>query len=114
VAGGAGRQNLNKHCFNVRISEDAGDEHPFTFSVTLGHSTSPEITAYHWNKEPLVTALRDAGLTEIRWVVPTPSPEGVERHGADFWADLIQRPFELIVTCRKACQPATKRMVLKS
>jgi hypothetical protein len=46
--------------------------------------------------------------------VPTPSPEGVERHGADFWADLIQRPFELIVTCRKACQPATKRMVLKS
>ena len=92
----------DKYCFNVRITEDAGEGHPFTFSVTLDNQRSPEITAYYWGKESLESALRDAGLTEVRWMVPTPSPEGMEKHGADFWADLTRRPFELIVTCRKA------------
>lgn len=93
----------DKYCFNVRISGDAADGHPFTFSVTLGDYASPEITAYYWSKESLESALQAAGLTEIRWVVPTPSFEGIEKHGVDFWADVMQRPFELIVTCRKVC-----------
>lgn len=92
----------DKYCFNVRISEDASDGDPFTFSVTLGDYTSPEVTAYYWGKESLESALQGAGLAEIRWVVPTPSLEGVEKHGTDFWADVMRKPFELIVTCRKA------------
>jgi toxoflavin synthase len=92
----------DKYCFNVRISVNAVDGNPFTFSVTLGDYTSPEITAYYWSKESLESALQAAGLTEVRWVVPTPSPEGVEKHGTDFWADLMRKPFELILTCRKA------------
>jgi toxoflavin synthase len=92
----------DKYCFNVCISVSAVDGHPFTFSVTLGDYTSPEITAYYWSKGSIESALQAAGLTEIRWVVPTPSPEGVEKHGTDFWADLMRKPFELILTCRKA------------
>jgi|SRR4029453_9581906 SAM-dependent methyltransferase len=92
----------DKYCFNARFSVNAVDGNPFTFSVTLGDYTSPEITAYYWSKESLESALQAAGLTEVRWVVPTPSPEGVEKHGTDFWADLMRKPFELILICRKA------------
>ena len=45
---------------------------------------------------------REAALTEIRWVVPTPSPDGIAKQGADFWADVMRRPFELMVICRKS------------
>lgn len=92
----------DNYCFNVRISQVASDGDPFTFSVTLGAYTSPEITAHYWSKESLESALQGAGLAEIRWVVPAPSLEGVEKHGTDFWADVMRKPFELIVTCRKA------------
>ena len=92
----------DKYCFNVRISEQAADGDPFVFSVTLGEYTSPDITAHYWSKESLESALHSAGLTEIRWLMPTPSPEGIEQHGIDFWADMIRNPFELIVTCRKS------------
>ena len=27
--------------------------------------------------------------------------DGLEKHGAPFWSDLMRSPFELIVTCRK-------------
>jgi ubiquinone/menaquinone biosynthesis C-methylase UbiE len=92
----------DKYCFNVRISEDVEDGQPFTFSVTLGEYTTPEVIAHYWSRESLESALRNSGLTDIRWVVPTPSREGIEEQGADFWEDLKRNPFELIVTCRKA------------
>jgi hypothetical protein len=86
----------------VRIAENATDGHPFTFSVKLGDYTSPEVTAHYWTRKSLESALQGAGLAEICWIVPAPSVEGVEKHGTDFWTDLMRRPFELIVTCRKA------------
>jgi len=91
----------DKYGFNVRISERAADGHPFTFSVRFGDYRSPDITAYYWSKESQEAALRNAGLTGIRWAVPAPSPEGVQEHGTDFWADVMRSPFELIVTCLK-------------
>jgi hypothetical protein len=91
----------DKYCFNVRISEDAADGEPFSFTVTLGEYTTPEVIAYYWSKESLESALRDSGLIDLGWVVPTPSPEGIEKQGRDFWTDLMRSPFELIVTCAK-------------
>ena len=91
----------DKYGFNARISEQARDGQALAFSVTLGDYTSPDITAYYWSKESLESAFDDAGLTRIRWIAPRPSPEGIERHGADFWADVIRSPFELITICQK-------------
>jgi ubiquinone/menaquinone biosynthesis C-methylase UbiE len=92
----------DKYCFKLRISEAVEDGQPFTFSVTLGDYTSPEVIAHYWSKESLESALRDSQLRDIRWLVPTPSPEGIEKQGAGFWADLARSPFELMVTCTKA------------
>jgi ubiquinone/menaquinone biosynthesis C-methylase UbiE len=92
----------DKYGFNVRIPEQGVDGHPFTFSVTFADYTSPDITAYYWSKESLEAALHNAGLTAIRWAVPAPSPDGIQKHGTDFWADVMRSPFELIVTCRKS------------
>jgi toxoflavin synthase len=92
----------DKYCFHVSISERVVDGQPFRFSVTLGEYTSPDITAHYWSKESLESALSNAGLAEIRWMVPTPSPEGIEKHGTDFWAAVMRNPFELVVTCRKS------------
>jgi ubiquinone/menaquinone biosynthesis C-methylase UbiE len=92
----------DKYCFNVRISEQAVDGQPFVFSVTLGDYTSPDIMAYYWSKESLESVLLDAAMTEIRWVVPTPSSDVIDQHGPDFWVDVMRRPFELGVTSRKS------------
>ncbi|MCI0724672.1 MAG: class I SAM-dependent methyltransferase [Acidobacteria bacterium] len=92
----------DKYGFNLRISEQARDGQPFIFSVTLGDYTSPDITAYYWSKQSLESALHDAGLTGLRWVAPAPSPEGIEKQGADFWADVMRSPFELIVIGTKS------------
>jgi len=92
----------DKYCFNVRISEHSTDGQPFVFSVTLKDYTSPEITAYYWTRKTLESALHDAALTDVRWIVPMPSEGGIEKHGAEFWADVIHAPFELIVTCTKS------------
>lgn len=92
----------DKYCFNLRIAADAEDGEPFTFTVSLGDLTSPKTTACYWGKQSLECALHDAGLTDLQWIVPTPSPEGIAKHGEEFWTDLIRSPFELIVTCRKA------------
>ena len=91
----------DKYCFNVRIPAHVKDGAPFVFSVTMGDYTSPDITAYCWGKESVETALHDAGLTDIHWMVPMPSDGGIAKHGADFWADVVRAPFELMVTCRK-------------
>lgn len=92
----------DKYGFNVRIAEKASDGQPFVFSVTMGEYTSPEITAYWWSKESQESALRDAGLTDIRWVVPKPSADGIEKQGAEFWVDVVRRPFESIVICSRS------------
>jgi hypothetical protein len=86
----------------VGPSEQAVDGQPFVFSVTLGDYTSPDITAYCWSKESLESVLLDAGMIEIRWIAPTPSSGGINQHGPDFWVDVMRRPFELGVTCRKS------------
>jgi 2-polyprenyl-3-methyl-5-hydroxy-6-metoxy-1,4-benzoquinol methylase len=92
----------DKYEFNVRISERARDGQPFVFSVTLGDYTSPDITAYYWSKESLESALHDAALTDIHWLVPRPSPDGIQKHGVEFWADVMRSPFELMVICKKS------------
>ena len=91
----------DKYCFHVRMPKEAADGQPFTFSVAFDDFTSPEITAYYWARPSLEAAFDEAGLTPIRWVVPAPSPEGIDRHGAGFWTELMRSPFELIVDCRK-------------
>jgi hypothetical protein len=78
------------------------DTNAFTLLQEEKDLTSPDITAHYWSKKSLESALDNAGLTEIRWIVPTPSPDAIEKHGADFWTDVIRSPFELIVTCRKS------------
>ena len=69
--------------------------------MTKGEYKSPHKTADYRNRESLEYDLDSAGLTQIRWTVPAPSAEGMDNHGAAFWADLMRSPFELIVTCRK-------------
>ena len=91
----------DKYCFNVQIAEEPQDGQPFVFSVTMGDYTSPDITACYWSKESLESALHNAALTDIHWSVPMPTSDGIQKHGADFWADVIRSPFEVIVTCRK-------------
>jgi ubiquinone/menaquinone biosynthesis C-methylase UbiE len=91
----------DKYCFQVRMPKEAVDGQPFTFSVAFDDFVSPQITAYYWSRKSLEAAFDKAGLTRIRWVVPAPSPEGIDRHGAGFWDDLMRSPFELITECWK-------------
>jgi SAM-dependent methyltransferase len=92
----------DRYCFHVRMPEQAVDGQPFTFSVVFDDFSSPPVTAYWWSKRSLEAAFDNAGLILTRWMVPAPSAEGIERHGAGFWEDLRRMPFELVTECRRA------------
>ena len=91
----------DKYRFFVQIPEAVVDGQPFTFSVAFADFMSPPITAHYWSRHLLEAALEQAGLTRIRWIVPAPSPEGTDTHGARFWEDVMRSPFELMIECWK-------------
>lgn len=55
----------------------------------------------HWTIETYNQALKKAGLTDIKWIHPVVSPEGIERFGKDFWLAAYQYPTIKILGARK-------------
>lgn len=60
-----------------------------------------EATAHYWSREAQEDALRAAGFSNITWIPPWPSAEGIERFGAEFWQDYLHAPHMLPVMCVK-------------
>ena len=60
-----------------------------------------DVTPYYWRRETIESALGDAGFRQVRWFPMTLAPEGAERFGADFWADLLAAPPAVPLVCVK-------------
>jgi ubiquinone/menaquinone biosynthesis C-methylase UbiE len=90
-----------RHGINNVMSDTPSDGEMFTFTATIGEVTTPPFTAYRWDKNTVNEALTQAGFTNIRWVMPTLSPDGEKQHGADYFADYLQQPHAVLIECIK-------------
>ncbi|MEO3930273.1 class I SAM-dependent methyltransferase [Micromonosporaceae bacterium B7E4] len=80
-----------------------GDTVPFR--ITVPGFRSPEVTAYYWTRATLDDALRAAGFTVIRWVMPELSPEAAQGADPEQWHDYLAEPLCVVIECVKG--PAT-------
>lgn len=67
----------------------------------VGDITVP-FTTYYWEKETYEKALNDAGLMNIEWIVPYPTPEGIKEIGEEYWKEFADKPLMMVVRAQKA------------
>lgn len=55
----------------------------------------------YWSKETYESAMRKAGFSNIEWVLPEVSPEGIAAHGEEFWQGYFENPKQIGFVCTK-------------
>ncbi len=86
---------------NIRIAESPSDGEQIPFSVSLGGMTTPEIMAYRWSEATVEEALTHAGFDNIKWVMPTLSPEGEKQYGREVFETYLKQPHAVLLECVK-------------
>lgn len=87
---------------NIRFNDTPSDGEPTPFSATLGGMTTPEVTAYRWDKETVEAALEAAGFRDIRWIQPTLSADGEAQFGTETFRNYLNQPHAVLLDCIKA------------
>ncbi len=67
--------------------------------VSLEFHTQPPFTVrtHAWSMTAYHRALWRAGFRNISWRFAEPIPEGVSRHGADYWSFLNDSPHSIVL-----------------
>jgi SAM-dependent methyltransferase len=60
-----------------------------------------DVTAHCWSHETIISAMREAGFSQVLWQGMDVEPEGVVKFGADYWADLLNSPPAVPLICVK-------------
>lgn len=90
-----------KYGVDFFIHEGVKDGDVIYFSLILGDTTTPKLTNHYWTRATVASAFEEAGLTGIRWITPELSPQGIERHGEDFWQDYLRHLPGILMECTK-------------
>jgi len=72
----------------------------FTF-YNKDQTESMSFEFYHWSKETYETAMKKAGLKDIRWIDIPPSEKGVKQFGKDFWNAWEKEPSTILLEARR-------------
>ncbi|MDO8521881.1 MAG: class I SAM-dependent methyltransferase [bacterium] len=71
--------------------------------VTIkGEDATVPFTTYFWKKETYGKALHAAGLTDVEWVAPVPTLEGIQEMGADYWKEFLENAPMMVIKARKS------------
>lgn len=85
----------------VNLPRHYSDGQELSFSVNVGGDWWSPISVHYWTRETLITSLQRAGLTGIRWQTPTLDPQGVDRHGEEYWKAYLQHPHCVVIEATK-------------
>lgn len=72
-------------------------------TIKAGDATA-SFTTYYWQQETYEKALNAAGLTDIEWIAPQPTFEGIRVMGTDYWKEFLENAPMMVIRARK---PAT-------
>ena len=59
------------------------------------------IDDYYLSQETYEWAFKQAGFKQVNWYQPMVSPEGIEKHGAEYWKDLLENPPMVLIEALK-------------
>jgi SAM-dependent methyltransferase len=88
--------NYARYGITVRLDERVGED---LQRVSLEFHTQPPFTVrtHAWSMNAYHRALWRAGFRNISWRFAEPIPEGVSRHGADYWSFLLDSPHAIVL-----------------
>lgn len=69
--------------------------------VTVIDNKLMEVYSRYWHQKTLETALTEAGLTDIRWIKPHVSPEGIALYGEALWHNYSTVPHCIFIEAFK-------------
>ena len=79
---------------NSNISE--GEE--YTFTLVESNQT---FDVHYWKKKTIEEVFGRAGFHKMKWFIPSPSEEGLNKLGEEFWGNLKTTPRCLFFECYK-------------
>jgi SAM-dependent methyltransferase len=86
---------------NLQFPEALTEGSKLLFSVTVGDTISPEFAIHYWSKATIKAALEAAGFTDVHWVMPSVSEQGVNQYGREYWQSYLDAPHCILLECRK-------------
>lgn len=92
------KPNVTAHGLTLKFEPPLKDGDVIEAEVHIGPGIKFE--TFHWSRATHEWALREAGLVNIEWIAPTVSAEGLEKFGAEHWADYLDNPHLMGIRCR--------------
>lgn len=86
---------------HMRQPDASTDGAAVHFRVEMGGALTPEFTAYRFRRPTLEAALTAAGFSDIAWPGVRVSAQGLQQHGAEYWAPYLAHPHAVVLQCRK-------------
>ncbi len=59
-----------------------------------------------WSRDTYGIAMQRSGFEEVTWIPFAVSPEGIARHGEDYWSELLNNPKSILLCAKKRCSAA--------
>lgn len=79
-----------KYGVDFSIDEHIQDGELMYFSLILGDTVVPRLFNYYWSRPTVESAFAEAGFTDLRWVDPELSEQGIAAYGQEFWEDYLR------------------------
>jgi SAM-dependent methyltransferase len=92
----------NRNGIELYFEDNVGDGDSFHFQLFMGETSTPKLHNYFWSREPVASALEEAGFTDLRWVQPELSEQGLAEHGPGYWEDYLRCVHGIFLECTKA------------
>lgn len=93
----ADRSVYRKYAMGIEAPPSPGDGDSYT--VTMLTDPPFSLTAHFWSPSTVERALTNAGFRGVTWFPSRCSPEGVERHGAGFFDEMLAHPVMRFFRC---------------
>ncbi|HEY1590591.1 MAG TPA: class I SAM-dependent methyltransferase [Solirubrobacteraceae bacterium] len=96
---GARQIYYRKYGFERLVPAGLTNGSPYIFRNHEG-DTSFDITVYQLDVATHERALAAAGMTDVRWVRPEVSAQGIKERDSDYWETFVREPPIILIECR--------------
>lgn len=94
-------------CESKNTTLNEGDE--LIIKIWVNNKETCAFLNYYWNRQTYVDAFCKAGLESIRFSHLEVSPEGINRYGTEFWKELYESPYLIIIEATTTVRLRTRK-----
>jgi len=90
--------DYTKYGFTVQLLENVYEGAPIEWTILLDDS-SFDIENYYLPPDAYESAFAEAGFRDVKFHLPTLSPQAEQVDGRDYWADFLDYPPAILIDC---------------